>query len=134
MRPAADAVCAFVCHVGCSMASVWVVTHSPSDESPFCCSFAGELDIGYRITVAARDGRLYSIKGGALSRNVIQLDSQPVGVVGATHSGCEGGRKYISRLLSADSATTYSAGTVYACFQRDPEGPFLVQGLKLFKA
>jgi hypothetical protein len=45
---------------------------------------AGELDEGYRITVAARDGRLYNIKSGALSRSVIQLDSQPVGVVSSS--------------------------------------------------
>jgi hypothetical protein len=44
----------------------------------------GELDEGYRITVAARDGRLYNIKSGALSRSVIQLDSQPVGVVSSS--------------------------------------------------
>lgn len=48
----------------------------------------GELDEGYRITVAARDGRLYNIKSGALSRSVIQLDSQPVGVVSSWGARC----------------------------------------------
>ncbi|WIA09492.1 hypothetical protein OEZ85_008892 [Tetradesmus obliquus] len=50
---------------------------------PAFLATTGELDEGYRITVAARDGRLYNIKSGALSRSVIQLDSQPVGVVRA---------------------------------------------------
>lgn len=50
-------------------------------------SSAGGLDTGYRLTVAARDGWLYSVRGGALSKTVIQLDSQPVGLVsGATTS------------------------------------------------
>lgn len=50
---------------------------------PAFLATAGELDVGYRITVAARDGRLYNIKSGSLSKSVIQLDSQPVGVVSA---------------------------------------------------
>eukprot|EP00878_Enallax_costatus_P007416 GHUV01007766.1.p1 GENE.GHUV01007766.1~~GHUV01007766.1.p1 ORF type:complete len:464 (+),score=128.94 GHUV01007766.1:2271-3662(+) len=48
---------------------------------PAFVATTGELDVGYRITVAARDGRLYNIKSGSVSRSVIQLDSQPVGVV-----------------------------------------------------
>lgn len=44
-------------------------------------SSAGGLDTGYRVTVAARDGWLYSVRGGALSKTVIQLDSLPVGLV-----------------------------------------------------
>lgn len=48
---------------------------------PAFMATTGELDVGYRITVAARDGRLYNIKSGSVSRSVIQLDSQPVGVV-----------------------------------------------------
>ncbi|KAF6257953.1 bardet-biedl syndrome 1 protein [Scenedesmus sp. NREL 46B-D3] len=50
---------------------------------PAFIATTGELDEGYRFTVAARDGRLYNIKSGTLSRSVIQLDSQPVGVVRA---------------------------------------------------
>jgi hypothetical protein len=50
---------------------------------PALLSAAGGLDAGYRVTVAARDGWLYGIKAGALTRTVIQLDSQPVGLVGA---------------------------------------------------
>eukprot|EP00775_Hariotina_reticulata_P003765 gene3765-4024_t len=48
---------------------------------PALLATTGEADVGYRVTVAARDGRLYSIKTGTLSRTVIQLDSQPVGIV-----------------------------------------------------
>jgi hypothetical protein len=48
---------------------------------PALISIAGGLDAGYRVTVAARDGWLYSIKAGALTKTVIQLDSQPVGLV-----------------------------------------------------
>lgn len=48
---------------------------------PALISTAGGLHAGYRVTVAARDGWLYSIKAGALTKTVIQLDSQPVGLV-----------------------------------------------------
>jgi hypothetical protein len=49
--------------------------------APAIISTAGGLDAGYRVTVAARDGWLYSIKAGALTKTVIQLESQPVGLV-----------------------------------------------------
>lgn len=49
---------------------------------PALLSAVGGLDAGYRVTVATRDGWLYSIKAGALTRTVLQLDSQPVGLVG----------------------------------------------------
>lgn len=48
---------------------------------PSLISTAGGLDGGYRVTVAARDGWLHCIKGGTLSKTVIQLDSQPVALV-----------------------------------------------------
>jgi hypothetical protein len=35
----------------------------------------------YSITVAARDGKIYTIKNGELMDSVIQLESQPVGLV-----------------------------------------------------
>jgi hypothetical protein len=44
-------------------------------------AIAGTLNAGYRVTAAARDGKLYTIKAGALSSSVIQLDAQAVGVV-----------------------------------------------------
>jgi hypothetical protein len=54
---------------------------------PALISTAGGLDAGYRVTVAARDGWLYSVKGGVLAKTVIQLDSQPVTLVGTcTHT------------------------------------------------
>lgn len=53
--------------------------------APAFLATAGEVDAGYRVTVAARDGRLYNIKSGSCSRTVIQLDAQPVGVV-RTHA------------------------------------------------
>ncbi len=43
----------------------------------------GELDVGYRITVAGRDGKLYHIRNGELTQTIIQLEAQPVGLVGA---------------------------------------------------
>jgi hypothetical protein len=52
---------------------------------PAIISTSGGFDVGYRVTVAARDGWLYSIKGGTLSGSAIQLHSQPVALV----SGCE---------------------------------------------
>jgi Bardet-Biedl syndrome 1 protein len=35
----------------------------------------------YSITVAARDGKIYTVKNGELMESVIQLESQPVGLV-----------------------------------------------------
>jgi hypothetical protein len=58
---------------------------------------AGTLNAGYRVTAAARDGKLYTIKAGALSSSVIQLDAQAVGVV----SGCDW--RHIVLLLCLDS-------------------------------
>eukprot|EP00879_Flechtneria_rotunda_P025766 GHRR01027411.1.p1 GENE.GHRR01027411.1~~GHRR01027411.1.p1 ORF type:complete len:329 (+),score=99.63 GHRR01027411.1:210-1196(+) len=55
---------------------------------PAFLATAGELDVGYRVTVAARDGRLYNIKNGNLSNSVIQLEAQPVGVVSELPCAC----------------------------------------------
>jgi hypothetical protein len=55
---------------------------------PALISTAGGLDAGYRVTVAARDGWLYSVKGGVLAKTVIQLDSQPVTLVGTCMWDC----------------------------------------------
>lgn len=39
--------------------------------------------MGYRITVAGRDGKLYHIRNGELTQTIIQLEAQPVGLVRA---------------------------------------------------
>ncbi|KAG2451137.1 hypothetical protein HYH02_004404 [Chlamydomonas schloesseri] len=49
--------------------------------TPAMIAVQGELDVGYRITVAGRDGKLYHIKNGELSQTIIQLEAQPVGLV-----------------------------------------------------
>lgn len=48
---------------------------------PALISPAGSLEAAYRVLIAARDGWVYSIKGGALSKTIIQLDSHPVAMV-----------------------------------------------------
>ena len=40
----------------------------------------GEFEVGYRITVAARDGKLYVVRNGEVSQNIIQLESPAVGL------------------------------------------------------
>lgn len=72
---------------------------------PALLATTGELDVGYRITIAARDGRLYNIKSGSISRTIIQLDSQPVGLVSAIGT----------RVIAVFVAILCSARTVNAC-------------------
>lgn len=48
---------------------------------PVFLAVAGVLDVEYRITVACRNGALYSIKNGELTGTVIELESQPVGLI-----------------------------------------------------
>jgi Bardet-Biedl syndrome 1 protein len=48
---------------------------------PAFLSVAGSLNEGYRVSVAARDGRVYNIKNGVLAKEVIQLEAPAVGVV-----------------------------------------------------
>ena len=55
---------------------------------PAFLSVAGSLNEGYRVSVAARDGRVYNIKNGMLGKEVIQLEAPAVGVVS---SGAGGG-------------------------------------------
>ncbi|GFR47769.1 hypothetical protein Agub_g9536 [Astrephomene gubernaculifera] len=49
--------------------------------TPAMIAVQGELDVGYRITVAGRDGKLYHIRNGELTQTIIQLEAQPVGLV-----------------------------------------------------
>ncbi|KXZ45593.1 BBS1 protein [Gonium pectorale] len=49
--------------------------------TPAMIAIQGELDVGYRITVAGRDGKLYHIRNGELQQTIIQLEAQPVGLV-----------------------------------------------------
>lgn len=49
--------------------------------TPSILAIQGELDVGYRITVAGRDGKLYHIKNGELTQVIIQLEAHPVGLV-----------------------------------------------------
>eukprot|EP00877_Chromochloris_zofingiensis_P001275 jgi/Chrzof1/11148/Cz05g25190.t1 len=55
--------------------SIWI------GAPPTLLATSGTLDLEYRITVAARNGVLYNIKSGVLSKTVIQLEAQPVGLV-----------------------------------------------------
>lgn len=65
---------------------------SLDDPGPSAGGFAhtGDLAGGCHISAAARDARVYSIKRGAISRSVIQLDAQAVGLVSCGR-GCSCG-------------------------------------------
>jgi len=52
------------------------------DAVPTFMSVLGLFDVEYRITVACRDGNIYTIKNGSVLRgSVIELETQPVGLV-----------------------------------------------------
>jgi len=51
------------------------------DAVPSFISVLGLYDVEYRITVACRDGNIYTIKNGQVLSNVIELETQPVGLV-----------------------------------------------------
>lgn len=49
--------------------------------TPAFMAVQGELEVGYRITVAGRDGKLYTIRNAKVEQTIIQLESPPVGLV-----------------------------------------------------
>merc|ERR1719409_2471922 len=51
------------------------------DAVPTFISVLGLYDVEYRITVACRNGNIYTIKNGQVLSTVIELESQPVGLV-----------------------------------------------------
>merc|ERR1719409_724606 len=51
------------------------------DAVPSFMSVLGLYDVEYRITVACRDGHIYTIKNGQVLSTVIELETQPVGLV-----------------------------------------------------
>mmetsp|Transcript_49134 Transcript_49134/g.130457 ORF Transcript_49134/g.130457 Transcript_49134/m.130457 type:complete len:569 (+) Transcript_49134:1-1707(+) len=58
-----------------------VLTKVELDSVPTFMSVLGLYDVEYRITVACRNGNVYTIKNGTVLSNVIELESQPVGLV-----------------------------------------------------
>ncbi|CAE8692133.1 unnamed protein product [Polarella glacialis] len=57
------------------------ITKVELDAVPSFMSVLGLYDVEYRITVACRDGNIYTIKNGQVLSNVIELETQPVGLV-----------------------------------------------------
>lgn len=51
------------------------------DAVPSFMSVLGLYEVEYRITVACRDGNIYTIKNGQVLSVVIELETQPVGLV-----------------------------------------------------
>merc|ERR1719409_1380318 len=51
------------------------------DAVPSFISVLGLFDVEYRITIACRDGNIYTIKNGQVLSSVIELETQPVGLV-----------------------------------------------------
>merc|ERR1711871_1684617 len=50
-------------------------------DVPVMMSALGIMDMDYRIMVAGRNGKIYVIKNGKLSSNVIAVEAAPVGLV-----------------------------------------------------
>eukprot|EP00798_Chlamydomonas_sp_ICE-L_P006017 gene6017-5322_t len=49
--------------------------------TPSLIAIQGELEVGYTITVAARDGKVYTIRNGEVSQTIIQLEAAAVGLI-----------------------------------------------------
>eukprot|EP00429_Kryptoperidinium_foliaceum_P108028 CAMPEP_0176306684 /NCGR_PEP_ID=MMETSP0121_2-20121125/63624_1 /TAXON_ID=160619 /ORGANISM="Kryptoperidinium foliaceum, Strain CCMP 1326" /LENGTH=582 /DNA_ID=CAMNT_0017648431 /DNA_START=18 /DNA_END=1764 /DNA_ORIENTATION=+ len=64
-------------------AALNIATKVELDAVPTFMSVLGLYDVEYRITitVACRDGNIYTIKNGQVLSNVIELETQPVGLV-----------------------------------------------------
>eukprot|EP00403_Amphidinium_massartii_P031176 CAMPEP_0178386438 /NCGR_PEP_ID=MMETSP0689_2-20121128/8560_1 /TAXON_ID=160604 /ORGANISM="Amphidinium massartii, Strain CS-259" /LENGTH=599 /DNA_ID=CAMNT_0020006775 /DNA_START=42 /DNA_END=1838 /DNA_ORIENTATION=- len=58
-----------------------IATRVELDAVPSFISVLGLYDVEYRITVACRDGNIYTIKNGQVLSTVIELETQPVGLV-----------------------------------------------------
>mmetsp|Transcript_23512 Transcript_23512/g.51569 ORF Transcript_23512/g.51569 Transcript_23512/m.51569 type:complete len:590 (+) Transcript_23512:193-1962(+) len=58
-----------------------VATKVELDAVPTFISVIGLYDVEYRVTVACRDGNIYTIKNGQVLSSVIELETQPVGLV-----------------------------------------------------
>merc|ERR1719408_555940 len=58
-----------------------IATTIEMDAVPSFMSILGLYDVEYRITVACRDGNIYTIKNGQVLSVVIELETQPVGLV-----------------------------------------------------
>merc|ERR1719199_674158 len=51
------------------------------ESVPAFMNVMGRYEVDYRITVACRDGKIYTIKNGQVLSMVIELETQPVGLV-----------------------------------------------------
>jgi len=51
------------------------------ESVPAFLNVMGKYDVDYRITVACRDGKIFTIKNGQVLSMVIELETQPVGLV-----------------------------------------------------
>lgn len=58
-----------------------IATKVTLEAVPSFISVLGLYDVEYRITVACRDGNIYTIKNGQVLHSVIELETQPVGLV-----------------------------------------------------
>jgi Bardet-Biedl syndrome 1 protein len=50
-------------------------------STPVFVASTGLLDVDYRIVVACRNGHIYTVKNNEVSGLVIELESQPCGLV-----------------------------------------------------
>jgi len=67
-----------------------IATKVELDAVPSFMSVLGLYDVEYRITLACRDGRIYTIKNGQVLSSVIELETQPVGLVRYDKNICVG--------------------------------------------
>jgi len=67
------------------------ITKVSLEAAPTFMCVHGLYDVEYRITVACRDGNIYTVKNGQVLSTVIELETQPVGLVRIDkniHVGC----------------------------------------------
>merc|ERR1719337_335704 len=57
-----------------------VVKKIELDATPSFMHIMGKYEVDYRITVACRDGKIYTVKNGQVLSMVIELETQPVGL------------------------------------------------------
>lgn len=67
-----------------------IATKVELEAVPMFMSILGLYDVEYRITVACRDGNIYTIKNGQVLSTVIELETQPVGLVRFDKTICVG--------------------------------------------
>eukprot|EP00741_Cyanophora_paradoxa_P005276 tig00000865_g5115.t1 len=82
---------------------------------PVFLAVTGLFDVEYRIVAACRDGNLYTIKNGEVTGTVIELESQPCGLVRTYKSivvGCMGGVMHSYHIKGKKNFSVYLPSSI----------------------